>query len=258
MDKNKNKPLLFYCGHHKCGTSWIRAIIKTVCAFLGLEYFNATEPGYYNHDLKAFTETNHFEFFALPNSIFPHIESVEDKRAFHVIRDPRDVCVSAYYSHLYTHTSKDFKRMPEIRKHLQSSSKDEGLLSVIKGRKGQFVLMYEWDYSCPDILELKFETLIQKDSYDHFLRIFRFLGLSGEGEGQLPGEKLAAILERNSFKRISGGREPGEENIRNHFRKGIAGDWKNHFKQEHIDYFKEHHNPLLIKLGYEKDENWGI
>lgn len=40
------------------------------------------------------------------------------------------------------------------------------------------------------------------------------------------------------------------------FRKGIIGDWKNHFKDYHKDLFKEIAGDLLIKEGYEKDLNW--
>ena len=39
-------------------------------------------------------------------------------------------------------------------------------------------------------------------------------------------------------------------------RKGIVGDWRNLFTQNHKDYFKEVAGQLLIDLGYEKDLNW--
>lgn len=40
------------------------------------------------------------------------------------------------------------------------------------------------------------------------------------------------------------------------FRKGIIGDWKNYFNQEHIQLYKEKYGYELIKLGYENDLNW--
>ena len=36
----------------------------------------------------------------------------------------------------------------------------------------------------------------------------------------------------------------------------MPGDWANHFEAEHVAYFKEHYGGLLIKLGYEKDDDW--
>ena len=40
------------------------------------------------------------------------------------------------------------------------------------------------------------------------------------------------------------------------FRKGVAGEWKTHFKEAHKRVFKEIAGQLLIDLGYEKDFNW--
>jgi len=39
-------------------------------------------------------------------------------------------------------------------------------------------------------------------------------------------------------------------------RKGITGEWRNYLAQEHITMIKERYGDLLIKLGYEKDNNW--
>lgn len=40
------------------------------------------------------------------------------------------------------------------------------------------------------------------------------------------------------------------------FHEGRIGSWKNYFKQEHINTFKQVAGQLLIDLGYEKDFNW--
>lgn len=40
------------------------------------------------------------------------------------------------------------------------------------------------------------------------------------------------------------------------FRKGVAGEWKAHFNEEHKRIFKNIAGQLLIDLGYEKDFNW--
>ena len=64
------------------------------------------------------------------------------------------------------------------------------------------------------------------------------------------------IIELKSFKRMSGGRKKGQENVKNHFRKGVPGDWRNHLTQAQIEVFKEKYNPVLLKLGYESESNW--
>jgi hypothetical protein len=60
----------------------------------------------------------------------------------------------------------------------------------------------------------------------------------------------------NDFARLSKGRQPGEEIVYSHFRKGISGDWRNCFGEEHRQFFKKHHNDLLVTLGYEDDDSW--
>lgn len=40
------------------------------------------------------------------------------------------------------------------------------------------------------------------------------------------------------------------------FRSGKTGDWKKHFTDEHKDIFKKVAGDLLVRLGYEKDNNW--
>lgn len=65
-------------------------------------------------------------------------------------------------------------------------------------------------------------------------------------------EKSVALCRQNgSFEKLSGGRAPGEEERSSHFRKGITGDWKNHFNNNCIDIFMSYGGELLKELGYE-------
>jgi hypothetical protein len=68
-------------------------------------------------------------------------------------------------------------------------------------------------------------------------------------------ELLDRLLERSSFRYYTG-RDPGQENRKRFYRKGIAGDWKNHFGDEEKRIFKDIAGDLLITLGYEKDLSW--
>ena len=40
------------------------------------------------------------------------------------------------------------------------------------------------------------------------------------------------------------------------FRSGKTGEWKKYFTDEHKKIFKDIAGDLLIKLGYEKDNDW--
>lgn len=79
--------------------------------------------------------------------------------------------------------------------------------------------------------------------------LFRFLGLRHDDE------LIADLVERSSF-RFYAGRKRGQEDRKRFYRKGVAGDWKNHFSAEDRKVFKEIAGGLLVRLGYEKDQSW--
>jgi hypothetical protein len=68
-------------------------------------------------------------------------------------------------------------------------------------------------------------------------------------------EVLEDLVHRSSFKFLSG-RERGSEDRHKFNRKGIAGDWRNHFSDDQKRLFKELAGEVLIRLGYEKDDCW--
>jgi hypothetical protein len=69
-------------------------------------------------------------------------------------------------------------------------------------------------------------------------------------------EELANIVEKNSFASVAKGRTPGVENKQSHLRKGVAGDWKNHYTAQHKEAIKQIAGDWLIRHGYESDSNW--
>ena len=60
------------------------------------------------------------------------------------------------------------------------------------------------------------------------------------------------------FNRLSGGRTRGQENTNNHYRKGVHGDWLNHFTLEHMAEFKKAYGDLVLQYGYETDPDWDL
>jgi hypothetical protein len=196
--------------------------------------------------------------------------------------------VSAYFSHAYSHPTKNWAELKAYRQTLQSLPQDEGLLLEIENRDWEFRSMSEWRYARPEIMELKMETLIQ-NPYRQFLNVARFLGLVDEqtfslrrrlgyllrrgyhvlitaaGRRQangrssprkVPAERVLGIIWENEFVRKTGGRQRGQEDPKSHYRKGVPGDWEEHFQEQHVDRFLELYGDLLIQLGYEKDQRW--
>jgi len=67
-------------------------------------------------------------------------------------------------------------------------------------------------------------------------------------------EDITYTVGRFSFERLYG-RKSGEES-RHFARKGIAGDWANHFSLEARQVFDHYAGDLLLELGYETDRDW--
>jgi hypothetical protein len=132
-------------------------------------------------------------------------------------------------------------------------------------------------------LEIKFENLIISP-YNKFIEIFDFLRILKKDSFKMKSfvipfmkTAISKTLANNvsflkqrkihhlflldaifvdSFKNLSKGRDAGSEKVTSHYRKGIAGDWKNHFTEKHKQLFKDRYGDLLVKLGYENSNDW--
>jgi hypothetical protein len=97
---------------------------------------------------------------------------------------------------------------------------------------------------------IRFEDLLERD------RDILEPTLLDRCELGVPRGRLRRAIENQSFERLSGGRARGEEDMDSHYRKGIAGDWRNYFTDPVKDAFKERWGQLLVATGYERDLNW--
>jgi restriction endonuclease Mrr len=70
------------------------------------------------------------------------------------------------------------------------------------------------------------------------------------------GELVLGTVYAQRFETITKGRARGVENVMSHYRKGVAGDWINHFTRQHAEAFEASFGDLLTRLGYEEDSDW--
>ena len=290
-------PLRMFFGHHKCASGWIDNIIREFCLHMGVSFKIVHQPYSFEKygTLAPLVEAENIQFLAYINTTTKYTQNLKVYRAFHVVRDPRDIVVSAYFSHKKSLNAPTWEELNTLREKLQTLSKEEGLLFELEYLKQQFAEMAAWDYNQDHILEVKMEEL-SADPLNKFIEILEFLEmfdpeghqgigklamdtrlkmnrLNYKGRRYMPGNlpmfpvpkrpvhkipraTVEQITEKLSFARLAGGRTKGEENVNSHYRKGVHGDWRNHFNEEHIRYFKKHYNDLLIQLGYETDDQW--
>lgn len=232
--------------------------------------------------LEEWVQRVNVDFLAFTNAEIDEVRDLPLHRGFHVVRDPRDVLVSAYFSHLNSHPTDNWPELEEHRAALQSLSKEEGLIKEIEFSRPFLEAMRTWDYDQDHILEVKMENLTG-DPDASFRRILRHLGLFDDRGGVLKklrhyGNRglrklhhgvpiaipfcfsveasihpsvLDSILETHRFEKMTGGRSKGEANPESHYRKGTPGDWANHFTDRVARAFEDTYGDIVVRLGYE-------
>lgn len=210
-----------------------------------------------NPNLGQWVAGQDIEFLVYANAHPGQVATLGDFRGFHVIRDPRDLIISAYFSHKQTHHTENWPELEAHRKSLNQVSMEEGLfleidfckILLIGGTEvGLLSSIQQWNYAQDNILEIKFEKITQ-EPLTVFTEIFNFLGLLPDETGH---EFLRQSLDRLNFRRLSGGRLQGTEDTTSHYRKGSSGDWRQHFTRGHLDYFEAEYGNLVERLGYER------
>jgi hypothetical protein len=73
--------------------------------------------------------------------------------------------------------------------------------------------------------------------------------------------RIAEAVEYYTFanvtkRKFGQARKSGEEDPNSMQRKGISGDWVNHFDLAAMQMIDEALGDVIVELGYEKDRNW--
>lgn len=293
-----DRRILAYFGHHKCASTWIASIVATVAADVGLSHMVVVDEltpesrgpltdyvaAFERDQLRERADAIGADIVACVTADRQQAEALRAYRAFHVIRDPRDIVVSAYFSHRDTHPVHGLPHMQAHREALRAATIEEGLLLEMEFSKAELLQMSDWDYASESVLEIKMEDLTLHP-YEWFLQVFGHLGLLEDVEprqaaaqarvwtsrllnrlarrhrGLSPvrrkmratGELVLGAVYANRFEALTAGRRRGSEDLTSHYRKGVAGDWANHFTPVHAEAFRAHFGDLLERLGYGSD-----
>ncbi len=185
--------------------------------------------------------------FPAAEPVFAALEEFQFASLF-VIRDPRDIVVS--HAHYVTRLKRHF--LHEYYTRVLRTPEDRLMASIvgIPGSAGIPLLpsigsrlaSYAGWLHHPRTLVLKFEDLV---------------GAAGGGDESSQRRAIADIarhisrpLDDAQRRRIAAGvHTKGSATLR----RGVIGDWKNHFTDEHRAAFAEIAGPQLVELGYEGD-----
>ena len=176
-----------------------------------------------------------------------------------VWRDGRDVLISQYYHWLFKNDKGNSPLVERSRSDLGFVDYNDIQNNLVpfmqyvyetkKHPRFTWADFVERWYDRNDVVHVRYEGM-RSDPVDELQRIAFQLG-----KKELSVEEADKIVERHSFARLSG-RKTGEENKASFMRKGIVGDWKNHFSQEAKEVFNQYAGDALIKIGYESDDSW--
>lgn len=152
-----------------------------------------------------------------------------------VLRDPRDVAISRMFQRDLPPTPENLFRVIET---MAETTKDgcEGTL----------------DFNYPDFVEALFESgrpiIHYEELHEHGPAM---LSLMAEN---LTGEPFSVLDAQASFQRVTLERC---KQVDPHFaRKGIVGDWRNYFHQEHGKLITKIMGPHLLRRGYVDRLDW--
>lgn len=249
---------VYHCCVHKTGSQWVRAVLsdEALSAYCGLKPYSYQQdlPGGVDvREIRARTFSRPFPPGTIATPIYIGYQNYlgipkpSRYRSFFVMRDPRDIVVSWYFSMKHSHAPN-----PGVLQHrdvLAGRSVRDGLEYATEhlDRGGSFAALRSWVEARgtdEHILIVRFEDLIGVDATETFARVLAHCDI------RVPEAVLRACVARHSFGRVSG-RDPGVEDPAAHYRKGIAGDWKNHFDERLAAWFDERTDHLVARLGYE-------
>ncbi|MGJ8676105.1 MAG: sulfotransferase domain-containing protein [Akkermansiaceae bacterium] len=280
-------PQFIYYAHHKCASSWINRFIWKVTAKMGKPFISYNSDEQAGGDIFEACQNNKYEVLTIRNSRWNHCVDFGNTKGIHVIRDPRDVIVSGYFSHLKTHQL-IVDEMRVEREQLQKLNKEEGIIYSMTGMNGKTLNdMGRWKYGTNDcILELRLEEMSPNPT-ESLKEIIQYAGWYDDKsakndplnkrlkgvineiwrrtnkrsllcfkEEQISYGNLNRSINHVQYEKLAGGRQVGEVDKNSHYRSGKHGDWVNHFTPAIEAAFKENFPNLVSKLGYEKNENW--
>ncbi len=171
---------------------------------------------------------------AYPNGISGHLEChkivfdlARDMNKFFIIRDPRDIVVSwLHYANKIGghHALRRLRRIDiNVKNVVNIKGAEDRMMAVIKSVRPYMTGYLDWSEHATTV---RYEKLLSEPEKE----------LATVAE--ILGEPLDKLVERSKFR---GGKT---------FRKGVAGEWKKEFSQDHIKFFDEIYADVMERWNY--------
>ncbi|MBG0564174.1 sulfotransferase domain-containing protein [Actinoplanes aureus] len=234
---------IYHCAVRKTASQWIKELFSDPIVYRhsGLLTY---DPRFYNWSHPRVCPPDRIALSLFFNrKKFDAIPKPDKYRAFFVMRDPRDMVVSGYFSTRNSHAP--MGDVLEVRKVLQELPRKEGMLYLIDNlaAKGRFKALRSWAVAPPseEVRLFRYEDLVGEHQANEVDQLMRHCGIN------IPPAELATLLSRYSFSNMNERKAAGGVS---HYRKGQPGDWRNHFDDDITEAFVKATGNLVERLGY--------
>lgn len=241
-EKVKN---VYHACIQKTGSQWIKSVFgdTDVVKNTGLRVHPQFryEIGEFK---KSFPKYTFVPGLYIPYELYREIKKPDKHKTIYVIRDPREVVVSWYYSMRYTHSLMGTVRYH--RRKLKQLGESEGIEYCIKHLQWKFSFVRSWWQGCEDsrVLTVRFENLT-RNPIQEWKKIFEHCGI------KIDKSKLKAVLDRYTKEKMrKKDMKKRKEKSRSHYRKDKKS-WDELFKSRHIEIFRKINGDIVDRLGYE-------
>ncbi len=234
------RPTLYVIGYPRTGTTWLCRLVSeawnTPIATISRTWFAGHAAEGKNRPGEFIVRHGH----PLPRILKTEFE--EKDWAVFIYRDPRDVIISQSYY---------------FKKHFRQALKDS-----IAGKRGGGVLDHPikfyyrtWLDSNMQIYTTTYE-LLHEDPVRELENIQQCIGIEPKMDFEKSVQAQAFGVRKQWTQQHGQNLNMGKEYHVKFLRKGIVGDWKNHFNREDCQKIQEEMGDLLIELGYETSPDW--
>lgn len=243
------KESVYFYSLHKAGTSLITHALRQVNNLKHVDYETMVfdnqlveKPVFhpYGHLYGVFRVSEPYDG-AMYNLLTQHITTrdfVKDKNIIFMIRDPRDILISLYYSmrdsHVESTNPEINKRVMTQRTGLKNMSLEEFVLGKAPGVFHRFEILHQLSESCKSRVILKYEDLIH--DFNGFMKGF---------------EQHIKIPARRKNELYKASRPRLEEDIAAHKRSGKTGQYREKLTTDTQQKINEICRPILERYNYE-------
>ncbi len=236
--------------HHKTGTVWMDGVFKAIALDLGVQYVD------FRSQYECLGEALNKPFILLNcDSNFREYSDIlkrDDVRILHLVRDPRDVLISAMHYHQKSRESWLHEPIPgydnvTYQRQLKAlpTKFDRYIFEMEHSTAGTLRDVLSWQYDRANCFEARYEDLRQDVHLTYWRKIGAFLGFD-ETEQEISCRRFWQNSLFGGLSRLGN----------KHVRSGDVAQWKREFTKDLGCAFLERFPDALLSLKYENSNSW--